>query len=457
MASPPAFQPNLTVGVTRAHLPKLAYYLDHLEEAHGFDCDTSNYVLLTFVRFYSVSAHQASHLSSDGPSPEVTSNIEYCEDMLSNFVKIDQRMHKCTAKFPTFQELWDELWESFSHIDIEGDSDDLCGVEVVHGRNVKAYEAFAFEYLQHCDPKYTRLIRSILQDQPAYSDLPSDYDDYVSNRLAGGDPFPGLKKALRPFIYDQRRCSMVLTVFGSAMALTVDLFQATSFTPTPAQVTVLEDEVAREWTSCVENFMRGVSKNVRETMAGVNARGVAEALVHRCRELLQQHQPYHLGWYLHVWFFGRAIIAFEENPADSAWLKEMLPNWPKIHPDLILRPHFPHANFGMRQFHGYRLSRQELQEANELDALEDVRFLPVGPPLNPLTYTNAIQVVDTEELCPICQCEFETEPTVQLRACGHIMHRECVREMINGVADYSNLCPLDRQGICPRRRREAAL
>lgn len=458
-ASPPEFQLTWTDGITRKNLPKLAFCLDHLEEAYGFDCDVSNVVLVKFIRGYAEFIHQASHMATDGPSPFLDRNINVCKNVKwTDFVLFDQNMHECTSELPTFDELWDEICESFLHIDVDDDNNalNLCGHEMVHGQEVTAYEAFTFEYLQHCDVKYAELIRSILVDQPVYTDLPSDYDEYVGNRLHGRDPFFGLTNALKPFLYDDFCSHHVLALFAGDVALTVDLFKATSFTPTPAQVNILTDRMSREWTNYIGNVWNGISKAVRANMATINARGVAEALVHRCRELLQEHSPQYLAWYLYVWVFGRAVAAFGENPADSAWVKEMIRNWEQVHPDLIDHTDHPQPDYTMDMYRGYKLSRTLLEEANQLDQLEDVSFVPVGPPLQPLTYTNAIQVTDTMELCAICLCEFGTEPAVQLRVCDHVMHHDCLEQMINGVMGNANLCPLDRLEICPRRPREPA-
>ncbi|KAL5396852.1 hypothetical protein PMIN02_002869 [Paraphaeosphaeria minitans] len=464
-----ALEPTLSPGVTCEHLPRLANCLQHLEQAHGFDGDRSEVMLLTLVHAYSTMAHLASHMATEGPSLGLNRNIEDCKNFLwSEFISLDWLTHGCAVELPTFQEMWNELCESFLHLDVDVDNYnaplDLCGEAVVNGKKVKVCQLFAFQYIQHCDDKYTPLILSYIADQPVYTDLPSDYDDYVANRLAGGDPFFGLTNALRPFLYDKHNSLKTLVLFSSAVAYTVDLFKATSFTPTPAQVNILTDEVAYEFTHFVENMWHGASKAYRNHMATINARGVAEALVHRSRELLQHHLSQQLAWHLYAWVFERAAAAFGENVADdqdhtsndSAWVKDTIRSWESVHPDLIDNPNRARSDYHIGVYYRYQLDRSRLEQANQLDRLEDVSFIPVGPPLLPLVYTNAIQVTDTNELCAICQCEFGDEPTVQLRACGHIMHRDCIGEMINQVTDNSNLCPLDRRGICPRRPRAPA-
>ncbi|KAK7185557.1 hypothetical protein PSPO01_08243 [Paraphaeosphaeria sporulosa] len=472
LAASQEFQPKMSPGVTREHLPRLALCLEHLEQAYGIDWDTSEIMLLTLVHAYSAMVHYASHMATEGPSSDLNRNINHCKNVMwPEYVQLDQQMHAhggCTAELPTSEDIWNELCESFLHIDVDvqhyNAALDLCGETVICGTKVKYHELYAFEYIQHCDGKYTPLIMSYIGNQPVYTDLPSDYDRYVTVRLAGGDPFIGLNNALRPFLYDKNNSLNTLVLFGSAVAYTVDLFKKTSFTPSPEQVNILTDEVAYNWTRFVENMWQGVSKSARKHIATINSRGVTEALVHRARELLQHHPSQHLAWYLYAWVFERAVAAFSgviphgqvQAIDGTAWVKDLIRSWEKAHPDLIDNPNHAQSDYHIRSLDSCQLNRSQLEAANQLDRLEDVPFNPVGPPLDPLQYTNAIQVSEPEELCAICQCEFGDEPTVQLRACGHIMHRDCVGEMINQVTDNSNLCALDRRGICPRRPRAPA-
>ncbi|KAJ4350337.1 uncharacterized protein N0V89_008958 [Didymosphaeria variabile] len=459
----PPFRPALTNNLTHKHLTHLARCLSRIEEAHGFDTDQSDSVLITFVNAYSFMLHEAGHVKNSEASADVlSSEYEYCKEMFLDFVTFERRFYiRTTASmmytFPSFEDLWNELLASFEHIDsaVESGQIDVCSLQRYHGKTLRACRCFAFEYLQKCDLKYTQHIKDLFYNQPVYTDLPSDYDRYVSNRLTGQDPFFGLTDALRPFIHDSHRTSIVLKLFGEVMAFTLDLFSVTSYTPSTQQVNVLLDECAHVWGMHVESFLTGVPRSLREAWSGVNARGVAEALVHRCREIVQQGDAFNVGWFLHVWVFGRAITALSnENPAHGEWLKQMLRTWDAIPSGLIDQPLSPEANYVMHHFEGYTLDRQDLGLAGPGNQ-QDVQFVPAGPDLDPLNHADLIQVSDKEDLCVVCQCEFEDEATVKLRTCDHILHLECVRYLINGIEPSSNLCPLDRKQICPPRPRRA--
>ncbi|KAL1592019.1 hypothetical protein SLS60_011611 [Paraconiothyrium brasiliense] len=466
----PAFQAELTDGLSREHLPQLARCLSYIEEAHGFDTDQSDSVLITFVNAYSFMLHETGHVK-DVQSFGDMLPVEYenYKKLFLHFVAVERRLHNRTTTsknytLPSFEALWQELLDSFDHIGsiVHGTFNDghvdVCSYQQYRGKTLRAYRWFAFQYLQKCDLKYTQRIENILDNQPVYTDLPSDYDRYVSNRLAGQDPFFGLTDALRPFIHDTHRTALVLTLFGKVLALTLDLFGVTSYTPSTQQVNVLLDACARTWGESVEIFLTGVPRSVRVAWSAVNARGVGEALVHRCRELVQQHGASNVGWFLHVWAFGAAITALSnENPAHGEWLKQMLRTWPAIPSGLIDQPLSPEVSFVLPQFSSYILDRRELEAANRDVNMQDVLFEPAGEALNPLDHTDMIQPFNKDDLCVVCQCEFEDEATVKLRNCDHIMHLECVRSLINGIEPSSNLCPLDRKEICPPRPRSAVI
>jgi hypothetical protein len=469
-ASAPTFQAILSEGVTREHLPQLVRLLDHLSN-ESFSPDAFEFNFVFFANLYGKMLHYAGHLANGDPD-DYSLDIARCERLFEVFLVYERKAHGCTNNPPpSFEELWDELQSTFQHIDGAVDSGHVyvCGTTTVLGRTVERWQAFTLEYLQHCGAAWTQVITSIFEKQPVYTDLPSNYDEYVSNRLAWDDPVFEMTAALQRFSEEDQcdkqskeRCiETLLMFFAGSAAFVADLFAATSYTPTSAQVNILSDTCARKWALDVgEGSMElwNVYPHVvRQHMTSVNARGVAEVLVHRCRNFLQYHPPRHLSWFLNVWLMQRVIAAFDGDSKKADWIEDLLRQWHALgDKDLLDNIFEAKDNYIPHYFRNYRLSRLDLEEANRLMSLQDVLFVPIGPPVDPLCYTDPILATTKKDLCVLCQYEFEDHATVKLRACNHIMHLECVRTLINGVENNSNLCPLDRESICPPRPRQPA-
>ncbi|KAI4644894.1 hypothetical protein J4E93_005692 [Alternaria ventricosa] len=105
----------------------------------------------------------------------------------------------------------------------------------------------------------------------------------------------------------------------------------------------------------------------------------------------------------------------------------------------------------------------ELDSEDEVDPddLPDVCFDPVGPPLKPQDYAPAI--TDASDLpegdCSICRDTLNVHERAQDEIpvktdCGHAFHYSCLGTLINGLADFSNLCPNCRRPICDHRPRQ---
>jgi hypothetical protein len=466
-----AFQATLTKGITREHLPQLVRLLDHLLNS-PISPESFEDALVSFAIIYGKMLHYAGHLANGHTDGDYSLRIAIYEVKLTFFLKNKLKLHGHTdVPPPSFKDLWIELRNTFQEIDGAVDSGHIHvnGSTTVLGRRVERWQAYALEYLQHCGAVWTQTIASIFEKQPVYLDLPSNYDVYVGNRLAGGDPFFEMTAAFKYFSREDqcdnrsKDCCTgnLLMFFAGTAAYVADLFAVTSYTPTPAQVNILSDTCARRWAIDTGEGSMSLWSNyprvVREYMAGVNARGVADVLVRRCHELIQEHPSRHVSWFLHVWLVERVVATFDGDMEKTTWIKNVLLLYDFLGDrDLIHNPLQPKDNYISGYFAHYRLSRSNLERANRLMNMEDVPFVPTGPPLDPLHYTDPIQVTNINEMCVLCQDEFGNDATVMLRACKHIMHLECLRTMINGVERNSNRCPLDRKRICPRRTRQPA-
>ena len=105
----------------------------------------------------------------------------------------------------------------------------------------------------------------------------------------------------------------------------------------------------------------------------------------------------------------------------------------------------------------------ELDSEDEFDPdnLPDVCFDPVGPPLKAEDYALAITGASDlpEGDCSICRDTLKVHECAQDEIpvktdCGHAFHYGCLGTLINGLADFSNLCPNCRRPICDRRPRQ---
>lgn len=57
---------------------------------------------------------------------------------------------------------------------------------------------------------------------------------------------------------------------------------------------------------------------------------------------------------------------------------------------------------------------------------------------------------NTEECCPICQCEFEfNEIVIELR-CRHIYHEECILSWLKD----ENTCPICKESVMAEIKKE---
>jgi hypothetical protein len=96
----------------------------------------------------------------------------------------------------------------------------------------------------------------------------------------------------------------------------------------------------------------------------------------------------------------------------------------------------------------------------DLHDLPDVCFEPVGPPLQVEQHALAVTKASDlpEEDCSICRNTLNVHETVRDEVpvkvdCGHTFHYGCLGTLINGLSQFSNLCPNCRHPVCDRRSR----
>lgn len=456
------FRAPLRVELFCASLPLLGRVLSYLEEAHGFDTNEFERIYIKFVSLLSKVIHAAVHIVDEGVNSRFNDEADNFTNQYNSFIRAS-RTARSSITTPVFDDLWLELVDTCTHIHSPRTTYKalLCNQVVVHGKKVKGHQALAFEYTQHCSAKYTPLIHAIFDKQPVHQDLPSNFPNLIyQNRLHRNTPdeeFFVLHMALFPFASNTGADSWVQDIivhFGMLVAYTVDLFVATSYTPSVAQTGVLLETAFEAWDMVTSDIFGSTPLPVRRQMVLLNVRGITEALVHKCRQLLREHRSSAtLGWRLNAWFFANVASALQR----CGWPPDLARHLVVAASDLEFGTGAvvsDREDFVLRGYRRFGLDRDRLVGVDQFDRLEDVRLVPDGEARDPRKYTDAILVYDKKGLCVVCQYEFGDDPVVELRSCAHVLHLECVRIMINGGGPSSNLCPLCREVICPRRPRK---
>ncbi|KAF2993214.1 hypothetical protein E8E13_000627 [Curvularia kusanoi] len=93
--------------------------------------------------------------------------------------------------------------------------------------------------------------------------------------------------------------------------------------------------------------------------------------------------------------------------------------------------------------------------------LQDVEFQAAGSDLEALNYSTKLEnPTDYDEAeCIICLEDLtdDQQLKVKINVCGHLSHGHCLCQLINGMDQWSNKCPLCRREICPPRQREPVI
>ena len=441
-------------------MARLREALEYIEEVCPFGTEDFEECFLLWIKFYSRLLHCAVHMihEDDGEALWSEERVDCHLLFEETIADYDMRVESTpSAKMPTFEAIWMEMIVGAIEIDYEFEDGSLkiCEYIFAHGRRLAGHQAYAFAFSCFASAKYIQFFQSFMEQQPVYTDLPSNFpESYALDGTTGVTDFSLLKDVVR--LTAAGDATHLMDYFGPLLNLTISTFEATLFTPSQAHINVLQDACVQAWTRLTSNLMNGKPIYVRRNMAQINVRGLVDLLSYKCRQLLNEPESSHkFGWSLCVWFlrhFYKALLNCDWTLEES---RAYIRNVSSGHLDLDKPDSTPMMDFRLPKYMSYIVNIQELERASQIEDLEDVRFVPDGEPLDPKNYTDPMTNCKKEELCVICQCELDGE-VVKLRACGHILHLECVRAMINGVEPSSNLCPLDRQQICPRRLRRRA-
>lgn len=459
----------LRLRIPPGKLAKFGTVIENLTAAYHFNEVVWEDKFIEWINIYSKFYHSAVHLSMNANilllnggmhhqlQPEESRRVYY--RFVDDYKRQIGQEGSFTApeEMPSFEDLWDEairLCEEYDHASpvVNRTACKLCEDYLVHGQELAGRLAYAFSFAccLSLQDQFDYVVRNIMDRLPDYTHRLSDFPNAY---VVAGTPefrFPVLTDATD--IIHSRGETALMTFFGPILALTVDTFERTNYTPSVAQIEVLQGECEHAWIVMLHNDY-DPPFSLRIFMASANLLGIVDFLVHKCRQILQlPRSPHTLGWALHLWFFMLLQEALLQGNRDREWAHEVIAiaSNGQFDPDVYSEPieHYRHQTF---TDYSMEIPLEELEEMNQ--ELEDVGFESDGPPLDPLQYVTLVTEYNKQELCVICQCDLDDDSVVKLPACNHLLHLECVRTMINGTQANSNLCPLDRTEICPRRAR----
>ena len=297
-------------------LPLLDSVLDYLKEWHEFKAGKCESIFIEWIDLLSQVLHASLHLTDVENDCSLSDTTA---DLMTRYNSFTQktRTARSAIEAPPFVDLWVELISTCSCIQAPSStySTLLCGYVVVSGQRMKGHQALAFEYTQHCDAKYTPLINAILRDQPVYTDMPIEPLRMNKDPRPRSEEFLVLYYSIRDFAGNRGSDSGVINMvfhFCMLLAYTIDLFAATSYTPSSAQKDVLLETTVKAWVDVTSDIFSGTPWEVRSRMAQSSVRGITEALVHKCRVFLQDNRSNStLGYRLYAWFFAKLASALD--------------------------------------------------------------------------------------------------------------------------------------------------
>ncbi|KAF2250064.1 hypothetical protein BU26DRAFT_504463 [Trematosphaeria pertusa] len=446
--TPEMMQTLATPSLSRTTFPLVALCLMHIETCLDDQPEAFEDRYLKFLRVYADGLLVALR-QKKGETMEAIAN-DYNNTSLIWDNDLRSQYAGALNLFPDFGPIFQEMISNIRNWTVEP-MEEWEGPKILYGLRLHPMQAWAIEVMEVANSKYAGVVQQIFRKQPVYYDAPSNFDQYLqAGSTLGADPFMELTQALRPFVHDKDAIFDVLDAFMPPLMLTVELFRITDFEPPRAEVDCLTDFIVQCWSAIVSNPLQSSPMRVRQHLSTINVRGILEMFCHEAKEILRIRSSSYLGWYMHSWFLRSATSDFVD-PHHDGYIRYViceLRGWERL-----LTDHDPVVDYVPNGFQPFRLGEQ----LEDLVDMEDVHFRPVGPPLNPLDYADPVTAEDPQEICVVCLTSFGVRPLLKLRPCLHVLHRECLDSMINGVHASSNRCPHDRQEICSPRAKCAIL
>jgi hypothetical protein len=437
-----------------AQCPVLCAVLDNfVESADQALSVLHHYNMLTECYIRSV-------LDPDVSEQEAVLAEEEWETCLQRQLAVNTAGSSGTTLYPSFSMVWSEIAALVPNPRTNAAA--LKRETNYHGLHRPVYETYMYEVLYNSQ-KYHTLLKNTLLNQPRYETQPEDSIVQLTARLSTKpDPLLGLTHALLPFLDDTVGLKNVLDMFGRIVFSVAYYWTSGRY--------LLDDNAGDYAAGLVEWYAEqirdpfsNIPHYIRRALVQTNVEGCFHVLMVDAVQILEEakQDDWVLGWRLHKRMV-RYAMHLNTNSSNSIFevLRDGL-DWAKF-----LSVESKEEENWVNP--AYRDTLEFLQDGHEQDRdalyeYPDTTYEPIDPPLKPSTLASSVRASEMNNTeCPCCLEPLDPSARqiafipMKLRCpAGHCLHYQCMNQLINGVEEYSNLCPICRHKICEPRERRA--
>ena len=360
---------------------------------------------------------------------------------------------------------------------IEGDPDRVFD-ENLYDSKLSVAEHWIYMCVLHpdsgLDENSKRLWSSFITVQPVYAPRASVQYRYEVGVFKFEDPesstwFPGLELTLRSFIspdnFDEVGVAAILLEYvalgASAASIWMHIWQRHGILRGEAlpeheyHLANAMQDVQEQYSFDINDWSSVMPLHVRQELANHNLSGDFLFLMNHVFPNVIAPADNHIreslfGWEMYKYIVN-AVTTPEVDPSGQ------IANLIRQQAWFVDPSGEPRHNFYTRSA---RLIVDFHQQDEELEAVELEAYGP-NIEVDDIT-TTPKQALAENAMCTICQDGFDCDADgesrcVQLNACEHLFHCECLGFWVNGVHHPNVLCPNCRTAICrarPRRRKQ---
>ncbi|PSN71829.1 hypothetical protein BS50DRAFT_629954 [Corynespora cassiicola Philippines] len=374
---------------------------------------------------------------------------------------------------PPFEIAWNEAkWyvrESFTYLSSNMD-------EEYRGVVLRQLEADFFDQLSRC-PEFADIVEELFDTQPRYIRQVSNLEEHWHAERNEDEPFVELSQLLCDYRNNAPALTCILQFF-SAMTLFIANDAAHAYghgvkhvNPDRISLYVADLEAWIKKTIC--SPLCSVPLEIREQLTKVNFQGCYGFILNKALGLLDNVAANELEWELQYWLTNcawKTMDSRDRGDLITEVLQELKLDEFLDDDQLDPRPYYRFPQFDRWDVPvAYLAHGDDDAEYEDFYGMEhffeDIHFEPVGSPLLVENFAShaTIPTEIKEDVCTICleglsheETELQKLPAI-LHACKHTFHYGCIGELINGIEEFSNLCPNCREPICQQRERKVIL
>ncbi|KAI4632110.1 uncharacterized protein J4E87_001581 [Alternaria ethzedia] len=326
--------------------------------------------------------------------------------------------------------------------------------EVFMGVRVDDHTQLCLTMLQSgYDGQFVDFVTRLMEEQPRYFDQPSDINTFMQQRLDSED-FPHLGDLLlipAPATGHGNTAEIVFNLLVHHIAYICDLFQKTSYAPSPELVEALAEHRIDQLSRMFADPGNHMPLDARVHCAGINHRTIQDFVVLRAKEILESTERELLNWHMYKWLVGCVESVIQDVPRTRIFFDD-LGLGEVVGADIVeQRNYVPYLIVSLTIPEGMIQEWQEYEPAS----FEDVKWEATGPCILASSVARPVQL-GPEAICPVDLEPFDVRNADTMAwqvDCSHAFHAQCLETMINGIETNSNRCPLCRAGICDARER----